>query len=480
MVKSLAQKTIYGMIWNAVERFGSSLLLFISNLVLARLLSPKDFGCVGMLMVFISLSDAIVDGGFGSALIQKKEPTQTDYSTIFYWNIVLSVVLYIVLCFTAPFIASFYEIPLLSDVLKVQGLVLVFNAFTLIQRNMLQKRVAFKRIAKINLLAVSTGTALAIVLAFFGWGVWSLVVKVVSTAVISCFIYWMIPIWKPMWIFSWQSFRELFRFGGFMFLISAAISICSNLIQLVIGKISSITTLGYYSQAMKMEDLPRNSFSGVVSNVIFPIFSSIQDDLQRVKAAAKKCTKAISYVNFALMTLFIVIARPLFLILFTDKWEESIPYFQILCLAGIVLTFFELNCLFFRSLGKSKTNLKIVLIRSILTIVLTLCGIPWQIYGILYGFVLANIIAYIVSAIYLNKLLHYGLHEQLKDNLPILFLSIVVGVLSYIPSLYITNSVLLLFVQCVSFATLFLSLSILFKLDAFKLYHQIIKIKLNE
>ena len=184
MSTSLKQKTISGMIWNAVERFGTAFFLFISNIVLARLLSPDDFGCIGMLLVFINISDAIVDGGFDSALIQKESPTPTDYSTIFYWNIVLSIFLYILFFLAAPLISSYYKLPLLCDILRVQGIVLVINAFSLVKRSILKKRIAFRKNAKINLVAVSIATSIAIVSAYIGWGVWSLVVKSLLTAII--------------------------------------------------------------------------------------------------------------------------------------------------------------------------------------------------------------------------------------------------------------------------------------------------------
>ncbi|WP_321332880.1 lipopolysaccharide biosynthesis protein [uncultured Bacteroides sp.] len=475
MNESLKQKTISGMIWNAIEKFGSSFFLFISNLILARLLSPNDFGCIGMLMIFISLSNAIIDGGFGNALIQKKEPTQEDYSTIFYWNIFLSITMYGLLYISAPAIAEFYKIPLLSDILRVQGIVLIFNSLTLIQLNILKKKVAFKRITKINLTATVVGTILGITCAYTGLGVWSLVVKTLTTAVIGSLLYWNACYWRATGAFSWKSFSELFKFGGFMFLNTIVVTTSSNLMQLIIGKIFSASVLGYYTQARKMEDLPRGSFSAIVTNVIFPIFSSIQDDLFRVKNAAKKCMKAIAYINFPLMILLIVIARPLFFILFTDKWEQSIPYFQLLCISGIVLTPIEMNCRYIISLGKSSINLRIVSVQCISAIALIFCGMPWQMTGILTGFILSYYITYVISAIYTGRLLNYGLLEQIKDCSPTLLLSLFAGVVSYSLSFLIVNSILLLSCQCLMFAIMYICLSYLFKLDTFLLYSQIIK-----
>lgn len=480
MSKSLKEKAVSGMVWNGIERFGSSLFLFISNIVLARLLSPDDFGCIGMLMVFISLSDAIVDGGFGSALIQKKNPTQTDYSTIFFWNIILSILMYAVLFLTAPFIADFYSIPLLRDILRVQGLVLIFNAFSLIQINVLKKKIAFKRIAKINLLSVFVGTVLGLIFAYGGWGVWSLVIKVVTTAVLSSFIYWLIPTWKPTTVFCWQSFRELFRFGGFMFLISILMTVYSNIIQLIIGRFFSAVTLGYYTQARKMEDLPRSSFSSVVTNVIFPVFSSLQDDLTKVKNAARTCTKGIAYINFPLMILLIVTARPLFILLFTAKWAQAIPYFQLLCVTEIVLTLIEVNCRYMISLGDSKTNLRIVLIQCLSAIVFIFLGIPWGIYGVLIGFMLSRYLSFIASGVYIDKLLNYTLKEQICDVLPLIGLSLVAGVLSYLLVFVIEDMLLLLCLQVIVYLILYVGISHLFNVQTYQLYCRIVKEKMHK
>ncbi len=475
MSESLRQKTVSGMLWNATEKFSSSLFLFISNLVLARLLSPDDFGCIGMLMVFINLSDAIIDGGFGNALIQRKYPTQKDYSTIFYWNIFLSITMYGLLYISAPAIAVFYKIPLLSDILRIQGIMLVFNSLTLIQLNILKKQVAFKRIAMINLTAVVIGTILSIICAYTGWGVWSLVVKVVASAIIGCILYWSICAWRPQWTFSWNSFLGLFKFGGFMFLNTIVLTIYSNFIQLIIGRVFSSSALGYYTQARKIEDIPRSSFSSVVTNVIFPVFSSIQDDLERVKNAAKKSMKALLYINSPLMILMIVVARPLFLILFTDKWAQAISYFQLMCIAGIVVTPIELNCRYIISLGKSSINLKIVSFQCISALVLILCGIHWQIIGVLIGFVLSRYVSYVVSAIYSGRLLQYGLLEQLTDFLPSLFLSLLAGGISYTISFAIDNNILLLTCQFLTFALLYIGGSYYAKMDTLFFYKQIIK-----
>ena len=236
MTKSLKEQVVTGAFWNGIERFGTAFFLFVSNLVLARLLSPDDFGCIGMLMVFISISEAIADGGFGAALVQKKQVSRLDYSTIFIWNILVSFFLYGVLFLCAPLIAVFYNIDSLAFILRIQGVILLFNGLCIVQRSMLQKNLMFKKLAKVNVTATIGGTVLGIFCAFIGWGIWSLVVKFLFTALMTTVILWIGSKWKPVIRFSKESFRTLFGFGGFMFLTSITNSIYQNVISLVIGK----------------------------------------------------------------------------------------------------------------------------------------------------------------------------------------------------------------------------------------------------
>lgn len=481
MAESLKQKTISGMIWNATERFGSSLLLFISNLILARLLMPDDFGCIGILLVFISVSEAIVDGGFGSALIQKKNPTQADYSTIFYWNIALSLFMYFVLFQLSPAIASFYNIPLLEDILKVQGIILITNALILIQQNILKKNIAFKQIAQINILAIFIGTVGGIFMAFIGYGVWSLVWKSIITGLIQCAVYWTTTKWKPTFVFSFQSFKSLFNFGGFMFLNTLFNALYLNIFSLIIGKVFNSATLGYFTQARKLEDVPRDTLTSIVNNVTFPVFSKIQDDKIKVVTTTRKCIQSLCFINIPLMLMFIVIANPLFISLFSEKWMASIPYFQILCVNGIVLAQLEVNYNLIASQGKSKTNFKIRIIQRIIGICFILVGLHWGMTGLLVGFVSAQYISLLIARIFSGKLVGYGMIAQTKDILPIFVPSATATAVSYGLSNYL-SSFLPVF-QCIILSTLFIItyivFSILLKVESVNIYKDLLLSKIR-
>lgn len=467
----MKQKAISGMIWNAVERFGGVFLLFVSNLVLARLLSPEDFGCVGMLLVFISVSDAIVDGGFGAALIQKEKPTQTDYSTIFYWNIILSFFLYISLYLIAPSISAFYKIPLLCNILRVQSIVLVMNAFSIVQRNLLKKQIAFKKNALINLIAIIISTSAAILAAYYGFGVWSLVIKSLSAAALLCALYWNCCSWRPVKIFSFKAFKNLFRFGGFMFLDTIINTLYCNLISLILGKKFSASILGYYTQALKLSDVPRNCLSSIVSNVSFPVMSSIQSDSERFLRASKAGLKSIMFINIPLMLLMIVIAKPIFTLLFTDKWSQSVPFFQALCIMGLIFTAYEFNQNILMSKGKSNALFFIRVAQCIFGVSLIFLGLKWGIWGVITGYVFSAYIIYIIITFFTKRFIGYGLLSQLKDIAPTFIASLIAALTAFLLSeIHKLHNLYLICLQIAVFGVVYIFLCKLFNIKELYIY----------
>ena len=270
---NLKDKTILGMVWSAIQRFGIMILSFISNLILARLLSPDDFGAVGMLAIFIALSSNFIDGGFGAALVQKSHPTQKDYSTIFYWNLSLAIFLYILMWHCAPIIASFYGINMLCQLLRFQALILIINSLGLIQRTMLRKQMLFKKIAMVDLNSSVISVIVAICFAYVGFGVWSLVIYQITLSVCQTLGLWITHRWIPSFIFDIKSFRSLFRFGGFLLISDLLNTICDNIQGLIIGKQFTPAVMGYYAQAKKLEEVPTTSLSNIVFENTGPTLS---------------------------------------------------------------------------------------------------------------------------------------------------------------------------------------------------------------
>lgn len=475
MSKSLKQRTIMGMIWSFIQKFGTTVISFIANLFLARLLSPADFGIIGMLMVFIALSISFVDGGFGSALIQKKNPTNTDYSTIFYWNILLSVLLYLLLFFLSPAIANFYKMPMLDKLLKVLGIILPINSFNLIQSNILRKALNFRVLAMRDLIATTIGVIVGIIMALKGFGVWSLVANTLITGIVKSILLWTKCEWRPLFIFSWASFKSLFKFGSFIFLSNITETIFINIQKLIIGKVFSAANLGYYTQAAKLENIPVSTLSTTINQVTYPIFSTLQDDLYTLKVTVKKNIKAVIFIAFPLMAMLFVIAKPLILLLYTDKWTNSIVIFQVLCVAGMMHTLNTINTNIVVSVGHSKLYFNIQLIKRIIGLIIVFIGLQFGFMGIIWAIVVYNYIYFFINTCASHKVINYGTVEQIKDLGKEFLTAIVAGIITYFSfnRVHLPNFLHLMF-QVLTYIGAYLSISYLFKIEGLFIYKEII------
>lgn len=481
MSQGIKQKTITGMIWSSIQKFGTLGISFITNLILARLLMPEDFGVIGMLMVFLSLSDTLINGGFASALIQKKNPTQSDYSTVFYWNLVASILLYIVLFLTAPMIAKFYSMPLLQDVLRVQGLVLFLNAFNIIQNNQLIKNLNFRKLARVNIIAVIVGAIVGITMAFYGFGVWSLVVKMLVMSFAQSIILWYGDSWRPHWLFSWKSFKELFSFGSLMLLSNLSETIIFHMQSLIIGRVFSAKDLGYYTQAKNLNGIPEKAIPQIVDQVMFPVYSSMQDNKDSVVHALKTSMKSLAYITFPLMMLMAVVAEPLIVILFSDKWVDSVIYFQVFSIGSMLFALNSNNVNVVKSLGRSDFILKMTLMKRAVTLVFIFIGLKFGIVGIAMGYALSIYVWYPINVYYSKKLIGYGLLNQIKDVGFNYLIVVAIGVVTYfISGLYNANYLLKLIIDSSIFIFQYLVLTWLFKIDGYKTYLHIVNSKLRK
>ena len=409
------------MIWSFMQRFGTMAISFVSNIVLARLLTPDDYGVIGMLAIFIAISNTFIDGGFGSALIQKKEPTKEDYSTIFWWNMFLSIVLYALLYVCAPLIAGFYKLPMLSDVLRVQGVVLIINALSIIQQNQLRKQLKFKRLATVTVISATLSAGIAIVLAWQGWGLWALVAQQILLSTFTAIILWVLNKWYPSLVFSKESFKQLFGFGGFILASSLTNTLCNNLQGLLIGKFFTPTMLGYYTQAFKLEQVLSTSVSSVVDQVSYPVLANFQDDTHRLKNTYKKIFLAIAFVTTPIMLTMINIAYPLVIFLYTEKWLASVYYFQILCFAGIAISLQGVSYNVVASRGKSKDLFIWTIIKRGVGIILVLVGmLIGGLDGLVWGFALSAWQLLMVNMYLVSKHIGYSLKSQFVDLFPIM------------------------------------------------------------
>lgn len=463
------------MIWSSIQKFGTLVISFVANIILARLLTPDDYGCIGLLTIFIVVAESFVYGGFASALIQKKSPTQVDYSTVFYWNIFVSLIFYVILYIVAPYIGDFYNIPLLSDVLRVQGIIIFIHAFSIIQLNLLRKQLLFKKLSFIQIISTTLSVIIAIVLAYQGCQVWALVVQQLLCAFITTVILWYSSNWRPIFCFSLKSFKELFGYGSYLLLSDLLNNIYDNIQGLLIGRKYSSIDMGFYTQARKLETVPTQSISYVVGQVTFPVFAKLQNDKQQLYVAVRKSIRLMNYLNFPLMILMIVVADSLFIVLFSEKWIDSVPYFRILCLSGIVNCLQSVNYQVVCAVGRSKDIFWWNIFKRILGLLFIFVGMHWGVEGILYGMVCSFYFTFLINALVATPTTGYTIYQQLKDSFPILTISIISALICYwVTFVREINSSMTLFLQVIIYFTSYLLLSKITKRMEFCEYMKII------
>lgn len=457
-----------GMIWNALQKYSTIGVYFISSIILARLLTPFDYGCIGMLDIFIAIATIMIDGGFGAALLQKKRPTQEDYSTIFYWNIFISSLLYGVLYVSAPIIADFYKIPLLSSVLRVQGIILFINALKMVQSNQLKKRFSFKPMSITVIISSIISVIVTIVLAYLGFGVWALVVQNILIALLPMIAFWCIAKWKPLFLFSRTSFKELFGFGGFMFLTNIVNTISDNLQGLLIGRFYSPATMGYYSKAKTTEGLASTGISQIMDSMSLQLYSEVQDDLPTLVVILKKLTSTLAYITSPIIISLMLIAKPLFIILYSERWVPCVPFFQILAIAGLAICLQAVNLQAIAAIGKSKVLFSWTLMKRLINIGFILVGLfIGGIYGLLWGMVIGTWMSYFINAWLVSKNIGYKMKAQLYDLLPIIFVSICAIIPVLFTKSYLDMFTVTPFLLMIVFIVLYILFSVLFKIQAF-------------
>ncbi len=471
MGDNLKEKTVSGMMWGAIGKVGTLTINFLTNLVLARLLMPEDFGAIAMLAIFLAVSNIFIQGGLGTALVQKKSPDHRDFSTVFYWNLVVAMLFYIILYIVAPLIADYYALPLVKPLLRVQSLVLLIQSFSIVQYIQLVKQMNFKSLAIRNMVAALAGTLIAIPLALRGFGPWSLVASAILASIVNVLLLWKLSTWRPTWEFSLSALKTLFSFGGLMLLSSLAETLYTNLQGLIIGKRFSASDLGYFSQAKKLEEIPVTGLSSIVNDVTFPAFASIQDEPDRLLAGVRKSTKSLTFLNFPMMILLMIVAQPLICLLYGSKWEFSAPFFQILCISGLIYTVNTLNTNVMKSLGKGKIYFIIQIIKRSIGIALILLGVRFGIYGLLWAVASMSYISFIINALVNKKLINYGLFKQLGDTGACLLLAVVVGILTYgIGMLLHFHPYVTMLIQIILYSCLYLAIAKILKMEELTTY----------
>lgn len=474
--KNLKQKAVSGMVWTALQRYSTMFIQFISGIILARLLTPSDYGCIGMLAIFMVLAEAFIDGGFGSALIQKKNPTQEDYSTIFWWNLGMAVLMYAILFVSAPAISRFYKIPLLCDVLRVQGIILFIYAFNIVQRNQLKKKLNFKVLSIVTITTSLIALGITIFMAYKGFGVWALVAQYIITSAIPALVFWFFLKWRPMWTFSLRSFKELFSFGFYMFLTNLINRFGSQIQGLLIGKVYDPSTMGLYSKALGTERLATHSISSIITHVTYPFYAQAQDNKELLIRMIKRFTMTISFITFPLIFILILTAKPLFIMLYSDRWIQSVPYFQVLCIAGLVSCLIDVNSQTISAIGKSKVMFIWTVIKRIVGISFVVFGlIAFGMRGLLAGVILNTWFSFFVNIGLVAKYVGYRMSRQLLDLLPVATVSLLAALASYgLGYLLQFNMYLDGIIKFIVYLIVYLGWSVVFKPEAYTYFLTIV------
>ncbi len=465
---SLRKKAERGAIWSFIDAAGNRIVQFVISVILARLLAPEQFGLIGMLMIFIAIAQAFLDSGFGLALIQKKDMTQADTSSVFYFNIVIGVALAGLLYLAAPWIAAFYEQPDLSPLTRTLSLVLVINSFAVVQTAMLTRNVAFKLQAKVSLVSAICSGCVGIVLAYRGYGVWSLVAQQIGRAIANVTLLWVLNRWRPGLAFSFKALRQMFTFGSRMLASTLLNVVFNDIYYVLIGKMFSAADLGYYGRAARLEELPSMTLTTVVTRVTIPVFSSIQDDNARLKRGLQRALGILTFLNAPMMMLLGVTAPALVKVLLTDKWLPCVPYLQLLCIQGVLYPLHGMNLSVLMAKGRSDLFLRLEMIKRGLTLCNVIVSWRWGITAIILGQILLGLVSYFLNCYYSGRLLDYPAWRQLRDMAAYFLSAIVVGAgvhaLQYVG---FPNAALLLAAQVVVGCTAYLLLCSLFRLPAF-------------
>lgn len=466
MSNSLKSKTVSGILWSAVERFSLQGVQFIINIIMARLLLPSDYGMMGMLAVFLQISQTFIDGGFTNALIQRKSRSEADFSTVFYFNIIVAFLFYILIFLSAPLIAAFYNMPDLKNVARVISLSLIISSLSAVHKTKLTIDINFKTQSKISLTAAFISGVIGIWMAYENFGVWALVTQTLVNSILQTGLYYLFSHWFPLRIFSWVSFKALFSFGSKLLASSLIHTVYYNLYSIVIGKKFSAADLGYYTRAEQFAVFPSSNVNSIISRVTFPILSGIQDDDERLAFVYRKYIRLASFVIFPLMIGLAVLAKPLIILLLTEKWFGIVVLLQILCLDWMLdhLSVINLNLLYVK--GRSDWALRLEVIKKMIATIILFVSIPLGIVGMCWGRVLYSVIATYLNSYYTKSLIGLSLGTQIKDILPSLMIAVLMGIIVYGSTMLLSNVILQLLVGFIVGAGCYFIISKLFRMDS--------------
>lgn len=425
---SLRKQSLSGVVWTVLDTFFLKGLTFIASIILARLLGPTEFGLMGMVSVFITLGITMVNSGLSSSLIRTKNADDGDFTTVFYLNLGISLLVLLVFYFTAPFISQFYAQAILKDIIRVYSLSFLITAFSSVQLAILSKNMQFKRITLINIPGTIFGVVLGISLGYFGYGVWSIVWMYLSTQLINSLSLWFFSSWKPSLLFSYDKMKYHFGFGNKLLLSSMINIVFNNIYNIVIGKFFTVQSLGFFERARTLNDYPVTILTGVIDKVTYPLLSKIQDEKERIGEIYKQLLQLSFFITAPLMFGAAAIAYPLFGLLLGEKWVPAAQYFQIICLASMFYPVHAFNINILKVYGRSDLFLKLEILKKIILVLGIVVAFQFGVLGLVWSSVITSFISLLINMHYSSEMIAYKTLQQLTDMIPT-FLS---GMLTFV------------------------------------------------
>lgn len=477
MSESLKSKTAKGLIWSSIERFSTQGIQFLIMIIMARLLAPKDYGLIGMVTIFLAVSQSLIDSGFSQALIRKQNRTDIDNSTVFYFNIVVSSTLYIILYICAPYVADFYNQPELTSVMRVICLGVIINSLAVVQRALFTIKIDFKTQAKASLTAAIFSGCLGILLAYKNFGVWALVTQQLINLTTNMLLLWSFSNWRPKAIFSWQSFRELFSFGSKLLVSGLIDTIYKNIYPIVIGKLFNASSLGHYTRAHQFSEFPSSNVTGIIQRVTYPVLCGIQDDIQKLEEIYRKILKLSAFVVFPLMIGLAAVAKPFVNIILGPQWEFCGQLLQIICFAMMWYPIHAINLNLLQVKGRSDLFLRLEIIKKLLGISVLCITAPLGLIYMCYGQIFNSLVALIINTYYTGKLIKVGFPKQIRDLLPTIVLSLTMFAAIWTLNIFLESDNLQLIIGVIVGVIVYFFGSYFFRFTELKLLFSLIKRK---
>lgn len=465
--KHTKESVLSSLFWKLLERGGTQGIQFIVQIILARLLAPEQFGTIAIVMVFIHLAQVFVQSGFNTALIQKKDADEEDFSSIFYLSLGIAGLVYIIIFLAAPNISVFYRDPILVPILRVLALILFTGALNSIQNAYIARNLMFKKLFKSSVGAIVISGTLGVIAAYLGLGVWALVIQQLVNQIAISVIMWITVKWRPKLVFSIQKVRELFSFGWKLLASSLLNVFYLEIRTLFIGRLYSSSALGFYNRGEQFPKLIVNNINGSIQSVMLPTLSAQQDNKKRAKEMMRRAIVTSSFLIFPMMIGMAVVAEPLVAIVLTEKWLPAVPFLQIFSISYALIPIHTANLQAINAMGRSDIFLKLEMIKKALGLVILGISIPFGVYAIAIGQVISGIIATFVNAYPNKQLLKYSYKEQIMDIMPSFFISLMMGGVVYTFNYLSISEGQILMLQVFAGLIIYLGLSKIFKIESF-------------